>query len=109
MASLSRLTISAKSRNVSRGMVCPREGLAFSTPPACTMLLTGGSQHEPLPPLSTAAASVLQDMSHMPSLTQPCSQTLCFKLTDSGTDTPVCQCSGACSCMWHFSGSRRVI
>ena len=54
------------------------EGLALSTPPACTMLLTCGSQHESLPPLTLALASSLQETSHMASLTQPCGQRPCF-------------------------------
>ncbi len=62
--------------------------LALSTPPACTMLLTGGSQHESRPPLNSALASSLQATSHMASLTQPCSsQVPCFSLTYNSSGT----------------------
>ena len=55
-----------------------REGPALSTPPACTMLLKGGSQQESPLPLNSALASSLQETSHMASLKQPCSRILSF-------------------------------
>ena len=67
--------------------MCRQEGLALSTPPACTMLPMGGSQHKAPPPLSSALASALQETSHMASLTHPCTQTLCYLITNDDTGT----------------------
>lgn len=68
--------------------VMKSEGLALSTPPACMMLLMGGSQPG-MASAITALASALEEMSHMASLKQPCSPSFSSAQAVSGN----AQCS----------------